>query len=149
MDSELTLEKAKTMVRQGEAVRDQKKFLKSGTADPSPVEAVSGTSYHQKSKRSSKPDRLKKCVQCGKAPTHSRDNCPATDAKCHRCCKIGHFGAVCLTRPMDALVENDASHDHSEFTQDSSALDSFFLDTVEDSLNSKYWNATIDVNGFI
>ena len=50
---------------------------------------------------------------------------------------------------MNALVENDASHDHSEFKQDSSALDSFFLDTVEDSLNSKYWNATIDVNGFI
>jgi len=45
---------------------------------------------------------------------------------------------------MNALVEND---DHSEFTQDSSALDSFFLNTVEDSLNSKYWTATIDVNG--
>ena len=49
---------------------------------------------------------------------------------------------------MNALVENDASRDHSEFMQDSSALDSFFLDTVEDFLNSKYWIATINVNGF-
>ena len=32
-------------------------------------------------------------------------------------------------------------------TQDTSTLDSFFLDTVEDPQNSKYWTPTIFVNG--
>ena len=59
-----------------------------------------------------------------------------------------HFGAVCLTKPMNAVVDNDIPLDKSESTQYSSVLDGFFLDTVEDSQNSKYWTVTINVNGF-
>ena len=68
--------------------------------------------------------------------------------QCHRCGKMSHFGAACLTRLLNTMGENDAAYDQCESTQDSSTLDSFFLDTVEDSQNSKYWTTTINVNEF-
>ena len=74
MDLDLTLEKAKTVVCQKEAVRDQRKVLKSDMADPASVEAVSGSSYrHQKSRRGYKSEGPKKCLHCGKIPIHPRD----------------------------------------------------------------------------
>ena len=148
MDPDLTLEKAKTVVRQREAVRDQQKVLKSDTVDPAPVEAVASSCYrNQKSGRGYKPDGPKKCLRYGKILTHFRNGCPAKDSKCHRCGKIGHFGAVCLMRPINTVVEDSIPLDQGKSTQYSSALDSFFLDTVEDSQNAKYWTAIICVNG--
>ena len=111
--------------------------------EPSPVDTVSRTPY-TKSRRNYKSDGPKKCLHCGRNPPHPHDSCPAGDAKCHRCSKIGHFGAVFLTRPLNTMEESEIQ---MEPTQDTLTLDSFFLDTVEDIQNSKYWTATIFVNG--
>jgi len=41
----------------------------------------------------------------------------------------------------------EEDHTQTEPMQDTSTLDSFFLDTVEDMQNSSYWTASIFVNG--
>ena len=36
--------------------------------------------------------------------------CPAKDAKCHKCSKTGHFGAMCLTKKhIGAVHDADGS----------------------------------------
>ena len=88
MDPELTLKKAKTLVRQREAVRKQQQTLKN--EKPEATSLVDTVSYkqhqknrklsHQKnSQRPSTAEQLKKCIRCGKNP-HPRDACPAKDA---------------------------------------------------------------------
>ena len=64
----------------------------------------------------------------------------------YRCGKIGHFGAVSY-QLINSVEWYDPSPEQSDSTHNSSALDSFFLDTVETSQYSKYWTATILVNG--
>ena len=46
------------------------------------------------------------------------------------------------------MVEDNIPLDQGESIQYSSALDSVFLDMVEDSQYAKYWTAIICVNGF-
>lgn len=81
---------------------------------------------------------------CTTNPPHPRDSFPARDAKCHRCSKMGHFAAVYLTKPLNTKEEEATQ---TEPMQSTSILD-FFLDTVEDLQNSKYWIALNLVNGY-
>jgi len=141
MDPGLTLQKAKTIFHQREAIRDQQCVIKGHRVDSS-IDAVSRTP-RTKSRRSYKSDGPKKYLRCGKSPSHPDDSCPARCAKCHRCGKIGHFRAVCLTKPLNMMEECDIQ---TEPTQDPSTVDSFFLDTVKDPQNSKYLTATVFVN---
>jgi len=69
MDPELTLEKTKTIVHQREAVRDQQCIIKGDRVDSS-VDAVSRTTPYTKSRRSYKSDGPKKCLHCGRSPSH-------------------------------------------------------------------------------
>jgi len=92
LDAELTLEKAKTKVRQREAVGEQQRELK---GDPTSLAAF-GACRHTRGKwptgpphRSSNPKgRTKKCMHCGNKP-HPRAN---------RCGKQGHYGSQCRTK---------------------------------------------------
>ena len=66
---------------------------------------------------------------CG-YPKHQRGaRCPATDAVCYDCGKIGHFGAACFNRKAGL---NDAT------------LDSAFLNAVSDSQHQP-WMATVRI----
>ena len=87
----------------------------------------------------------KKCLRSRKNSTHTRDSSSARDAKCHSCGNMGHFAEVCHTKPLNTTEEDDTQ---TEPTQNTSSLDSFFLDMVEDLQNSRYWMALIFVNGY-
>lgn len=39
-----------------------------------------------------------KCYRCGSAKHYAGVKCPATDAMCHSCNKVGHFARVCLKK---------------------------------------------------
>lgn len=86
LDAELTLQKAKTKVRQREAVGEQQRELK---GDPTSLAAI-GARRHTRGKRPTGPPqrssnpkgRTKKCMRCGNEP-HPREKCPAKDATCH------------------------------------------------------------------
>lgn len=111
MDSELTLSKAIEKVRLSESVKKQQEIL---TCNKSSIQAVSNVnkpkvhsdSYFPKPKgqgnkvfhkNSEKPKITEHCKWCGKEQ-HARKNCPAKDAKCIKCSKIGHFARVCLQK---------------------------------------------------
>ena len=134
MDPELTLEKAKTLVRQREAVREQQQTLKGEKMEtPSLIDAMSHTSHHKNSQRQLTSEPPKKCIRCGKNP-HPRDACPAKDVICNKCQKKGHFAARCLTKAVHNVE------------QDSPTLDSFYLDTIENSQDTNFWTTDVDVN---
>ena len=131
MDPELTLEKAKTLVRQREAVCEQQQALKGKKMEaPSLIDAMSHTSHH---KRQITSEPLKKCIRCSKNP-HPHDACPAKDVTCKKCQKKGHFAARCLTKAVHNVE------------QDSPTLDSFYLDTIENSQDTNFWTTDVDVN---
>ena len=47
------------------------------------------------------------CGRCGKAPAHSRGDCPAKDAECRKCSKKGHCAAVCRSNKFVRHMEEE------------------------------------------
>ena len=153
LDADLTLESAKKLVRQHEAVREQQIQLKNGSQEEQglPVEVMG--SYHGAGVRSKKfnksakpankttesarpqPTTRKKCTRCGRGP-HFKQHCPAREAICHRCKKKGHYKSQCFSNV-------------AEVTEDSSTElgDTSFLDAVSGKRSSTSWNESLLVNG--
>ena len=56
-----------------------------------------------------------KCMRCGKPDHQPRQKCPAKNAKCKQCHKIGHFHKVCQskkrTRQRANLVQTPPQDD--------------------------------------
>ena len=150
LDSTLTLEKAKTLTRQREAVHEHQVFLSSGTSgQPSQVDAIKhkgtfkrGNTNDRRNQaatgRSLNPAgqlQAKNCTRCGRGP-HSRNSCPAKDATCDACKKKGHFKSQCF--PTKAIADvSTTKEEPSELT---------FLNTIDTAENSM-WNKTLLVDG--
>jgi len=151
LDSELTLEKATAAARQHESVRQQQEVVRSGqTSASATVEAAVYSKMPVKGKLSQskqynmqsapgpisyRQQQQQLCTRCGKAPFHPKHQCPARDAECHKCGKIGHFQSMCRT--VRGLSEIEASHD-------------FFLSTINNvSSVPKSWTADVKVNGIL
>ena len=140
---ELMLEKAKTLFRQREAIRDQQQFLKPSSGATAPIEAVKSTQKYtsrrpnQRNASNQRPQQTtfakgpKKC-SCGKSP-HSCEVCPVKDATCRKCKKKGHFSIMCYTKAIQKVTKGNT-------------LNSFYLNTVDDSPDSKCWTMQISVN---
>ena len=122
LDSELTLEKAKRVLRQKEAVKEQNLQLQSGIGSQvSPLNAIKSAfpatekglrpdRGHDNSGRSRRPqtythDRATlgkteepKCTCCGKGKHPTVATCPAASAICHRCNRKGHYESQCYSK---------------------------------------------------
>ena len=137
LDAKLTLESAKTSVRQREAVHEQQQLLKGLP----PNQAMTIDSVQPKPLSASRWSRGKpplnggynsegrRCSRCGRGP-HPRQSSPARDAECFKCKRKGHFGSVCLSK---AAV--------SEVTKE----DPLTAVVADESRSS--WNTTVTVNG--
>lgn len=134
------LEKAKTLVWQREAIHDQQQFLKL-SSDVSSVRAVKSTQKtsrrpNQRNSNNRRPQQTtegpKQCSHCGKS-AHSHEVCPAKDVTCRKCKKKGHFSVMCYTKPVQNVTESDT-------------MDTFYLNTVDNSPDSKSWTMQISVN---
>ena len=145
MDADLTLEKAKKLVRQREAVHEQQILLKTGQQEDKSVDFVQqNTVFGSKApqrKRSQAPVRkpeqkASKCSRCGRGP-HSRQQCPARDAECHNCGKKGHYSAQCFKKSV-----SDVTIPHEPEVSD---YDMAYLNTVGSS-NTTTWNCTVLLN---
>ena len=130
LDADLTLDKAKTKVRQREAVAEQQKVLK-GHSTLEEVHTGKRTQFPRKSTgrkgsgSGSTSSARKKCTRCGKE-SHPR---PAKEAECHKC---GHYSSCCFSKKVaEVTTEN--------------VLSSAFLDTV-DVEQSNTWIATVSLN---
>lgn len=144
MDSKLTLETAKKTIRQKEAVHEQQQTLKGTGNAATPIDSVNGASVQKRPKFRGNPRRRsdgqaprkqqqtgEKCGRCGRE-RHSRDKCPAKDAQCHNCKRVGHYSAMCRQKTVSTIEE-----DHS---------DSAFLDTLCND-NTSVWTSEVNING--
>ena len=130
---DLTLEKAKTMIRQREAMHEQQSSLKETADEPSSVVALI---HYKKGQGQNK----RSCMRCGRE-SHPRDKCPARDAICHRCKRKGHYGIVCrsktIANTIEATADSIASLD----------MDTAFLDNLTPSnQGAVQWSTSIQVN---
>ena len=137
LDPDLTLEKAKKMVRQREAVHDQQQVLKGVSNEAHVVEELrtkgrftqpSGTTKPKRPQQRQPQKHQKQCTRCGKGQ-HPKDKCPAKEATCYRCQRKGHFGAQCFSKSVAEL--SSANY-----------LDVAFLDTVS-STHASAWLAKV------
>ena len=136
-NAELTLDKAKKIVRQREAVHQQQCLLKG--AEPQSIEALQHGSYRGnwrqgKTKSKGPPFTGKKCTRCAKG-AHPHDKCPAKDAECHCCKKKGHYGNMCFSKTTADSVEAAAE-----------SMDTAFLDTLMPTKPDTVWFAHIQLN---
>ena len=146
MDAGLTLEKAKTLVRQREAVHEQQILLKHGQKDDKSIDflrqGVPSKGKAPPRNRSQAPARKprqtqSKCSRCGKGP-HTRQQSPARDAECHNCKRKGHYSAQCFHKAV-AEVTIPPESDVTDY------YDVAYLNPVS-SGQTTMWNCTVQLN---
>ena len=121
---DLTLEKAKTMLRQKEAVHTQQQVLQEAYSSPLSVEPGMVNVFRSQETRTkpssgtfTKPKQTpRQCTKRGKGQ-HPGYLCPAKDSVCHKCKRKGHFSSQCLSKPV-AEVEPDESYVDTAFLAD-------------------------------
>ena len=96
MDEQLTLDKAKNLVRQREAVKEQRSLLKKDESALDYVKQKPGTGHVKR--------RESTCTKCGK--THARQACPARDITCFKCNRRGHFSKMCFSKTVAMLAKD-------------------------------------------
>ena len=113
MDAGLTLEKAKTFVRQCKAVHEQQILLKHGQKDDKSIDflrqGIPSKGKVLPRNRSQAPGKKprqtqSKCSRCGKGP-HTQQKCPARDAECHNCKRKGHYSAQCFHKAVTRRLQ--------------------------------------------
>ena len=133
LDATLTLEKAKTSIRQQEAVQEQQTILHGTATADGNLDSIRPEERTRRHGRRDPPQRgrrgppPKHCTRCGKEP-HPRDRCPARNAVCHRCDKRGHYGSQCRSKNLDE-----------------SAIETAFLDATTSQAEETAWFADISV----
>ena len=136
-DENLTLDKAKKVIRQRDAVREQQSILKRGE-DPS-LSYVGKKPSFRPATRAPTP----KCSRCGK--THQRNQCPAKDTVCYKCHRRGHFGKLCFSKTIAAVSEETPTDIQYETSEEPS--DYNFLDAVSSqSSTTTAWHIRAYVN---
>eukprot|EP00731_Ephydatia_muelleri_P034154 Em0049g1a len=154
MDPNLTLEKAVAQSRQAESVKKQQAIIRCGQSQPQPanIDAVSpGRQQQQQPLRTKGPQPAiwkstqsthgtqSKCPNCGKGFPHDRSNCPARNATCNKCGKLGHFQAVCRSSTRVKEV----------FSDNSEALDAVYIRDLANHRAGRNdsWLVTLQLNG--
>ena len=137
LDPELTLEKAKKMVRQREAVHEQQKTLNGG-ARSTLGEVKSKRNWKGKPNKAQpnnyRKPRSRACNRCGNA-WHPWDKSPAKEAECSHCQKRGHYSTQCYFKRMSEVSIGDNED-----------LNHAFLDNITNS-QEKSWFASIRMDG--
>ena len=142
IESDLTLEKAKTLVRQREAVQEQQALLRNGPKQELAVDFVKRrppfkkkVPYQTAPKGSQSSHSSKQCSRCGKGP-HPRQSCPARAAVCHNCKKKGHYSSQCFSAKSD-----------TEVAKTNTVYDTSYLTAVAAGQSTISWTATVTLNG--
>ena len=155
MEPDLSLEKAKKLIRQREAVKEQEARLKT-TGTPSGLEEVKsrpqrGNRRFPGPRRPPKPANRqlptpspagKLCRRCGKG-SHPLQQCPAKDAECFRCHRKGHYGSQCLSKTIAQVIDSTNQEDGPE--SEDCYLDTTYLNNSGEA--GPAWKIDAAVNG--
>ena len=68
----------------------------------------------QTSSRQQVHPKKKPCYCCGAEPSPKRSQCPAKDAMCHNCGRMGHFSKVCRSSKAKTKVHELQAEDQDE-----------------------------------
>ena len=145
--------KAKTLVKQREALHDQQLTLKGQIKSEPHLDAVqsypsskgkspttgkavreSASQYQPPTRCSFQSQQQATSRRCGQG-SHPRQQCPAGDAECHKCHKWGHYGQLCRTKSVAEVLDPELPDD---FT---------YLNTIG-SNRSAMWTVNVSVNGW-
>lgn len=85
----------------------------------------------------------KKCSRCGKSPKHTHRDCPAKEAECHKCKKKGHYAAMCRTKKIVRLLEEEQENDFILGSITTEENKSSSIGNIQEDL----WHAKVVTNG--
>ncbi|KAK7096429.1 hypothetical protein V1264_005727 [Littorina saxatilis] len=77
--------------------------------------------------------RQSHCSRCGRTPPHNREACPAKNAKCHQCSKVGHYATVCRSSNIQTVEEEEGAE--------------AYLGSVVGEVTSDKWQITVKIEG--
>ncbi|EDO44175.1 predicted protein [Nematostella vectensis] len=110
----LSLDKTITILSMKEASSRELQESKTATIERVGLRAPGKTApqYAQrsetKSQRRQPPDR---CGYCGRDHPRGKINCPAANVRCDKCTKVGHFAAVCRSKPNTRVSQVVDAHE--------------------------------------
>eukprot|EP00117_Sycon_ciliatum_P026714 scpid19450/ scgid21866/ Transposon Ty3-I Gag-Pol polyprotein; Gag3-Pol3; Transposon Ty3-2 TYA-TYB polyprotein; Capsid protein; p24; Spacer peptide p3; Nucleocapsid protein p11; Ty3 protease; p16; Spacer peptide J; Reverse transcriptase/ribonuclease H; p55; Integrase p52; Integrase p49 len=83
-----------------------------------------------------------KCKYCGRSHPRGKQHCPAADATCGNCSKVGHFTTVCLSRKSDnaRMTSEQVEEDDANYFCD-------YAFSVDTSQHQQLFRKTLIVNG--
>ena len=149
MEAELTLDKAKRVSCQREAVKEQPEVLKKPVKEETSLDAVAKTGPRRKLPVIPPPAvrqtiTHQNCRRCGKG-SHPRQSCPARDVSCYCCNRKGHYSSQCLSTTV-AWQTRDVHELSSQSNYSQPETPDRYLDTVEGNKNNM-WAITIQIQG--
>ncbi len=112
------------------AIRNKEKIVQAVHKDRGPLKK-----QFQKQSGTKRPDQKLSCYRCGKSPLHDRQQCPAKEAECRYCGKRGHYQAVCTTKNIGKVHQEQYDSDEE-----------VFLGAVH-SKGDNQWTISIELNG--
>ena len=134
LEESLDLARATKLARENEAIKKQQPGLRD-TADRKVKTELDDiqTKSHKPRKRlpvqhrsgpprsaTTQPQKHNKgCTRCGNHHPVGRDHCPAREAKCHKCGKVGHFQKVCRSTINEITEQTGSTQFLGAITQES------------------------------
>ena len=146
MEPELTLDKAKRLIRQREAVKEQQETVRNRNKEGL-VDTVARQGPRRKLPAIPPAANLRTttvCRCCGKG-SHPRNLCPAKEAQCFRCNRRGHFSSQCLSTTVASTTRNLQELTTETSMADNSTIEVAYLDTLDGS--KKVWEVEVYVKG--
>ena len=121
MDAGLTLEKAKLLIRQHEAVQEHQVILNQ-TDKQSTVDHIhrktsrrsSTATRHPPTQAKDAQSQQAKCKRCGNKP-HALSKCPVKEVVCHKCKRKGHYSSQCFSKTIQEVTEQLAEDPEMSF----------------------------------
>ena len=148
MEPNLTLVKAKRIIRQRDAVQEQGTVLKGTIKEEALLEGIQPGDRNnrkqfsrwrqppQKQTPSRRHTRDPSCGWCGRE-SHPFQHSPARDATCFKCNRKGHFGTHCRSQTVAEVAEEMQSHPNNA-VEEEEFLDTAYLNTVSEGSNATW-----------
>ena len=169
--TDLSLDKAITIARQHEQVKEQLKLQSGSPSSSASIPEVSNQGYYRRGRgrgrgrgshrpvtesqgrsHQTQPTydfRPEGCPRCGKSQHERNQRCPASGAICHYCQARGHFAVVCRKRSVRELEsDNTTTQDNypGNIPSSHSVDETFWLNTVTCEDSDAPWMVYLPIN---